>query len=150
MPSSTCPDRHSRRRRALSGAPRLTGDKLSQAQIDLLMSKVSEDPTTGCWLWQATVNEKGYPIVVWLTRCYRVHKLMHERAEGSPVPPGYDVDHTCNNRRCINPAHTERCSHQENIRRIRGRDAAPLPFDWRAHRDYTLALAHLDSIEGEP
>jgi hypothetical protein len=31
------------------------------------------------------------------------------------------------------------------MRRIRARDARPL-FDWRAARDYSLALSHLDSI----
>lgn len=145
---SSSPSRHTRRRRALSGAPRLDGTQLTQAQFDLLLSKIEEDPTTGCWTWTATRNAAGYGIVVWATKCYRVHRLLYEYRAGAPVADGLDVDHVCNRRDCVNPSHLEAVSHAENLRRIRARDARPL-FDWRSHRDYSLALSHLVSIEAE-
>ena len=149
MPSSTCPDRHRRRRLALKGEARLSGDKLTQAQLDLLMSKVSEDAATGCWLWQATTNAAGYGILVWATKCYRAHKLMLEWATGQAIPANMDVDHLCECRRCVNPSHLQAVSHAENLRRIRARDAAPLPFAWRAARDAAWNAAHLDAIQAE-
>ena len=46
-----------------------------------------EDPTTGCWTWTATRNAAGYGIVVWATKCYRVHRLLYGTAP-APVADG--------------------------------------------------------------
>lgn len=34
-----------------------------------------------------------------------------------PIPEGLQLDHTCKNRRCINPLHMEPVTHKENTRR---------------------------------
>ena len=149
MPSSTCPDRHTHRRRALSGAPRLDGTQLSSAQVGRLMQRIKEDDTTGCWTWQGATNAQGYGLVVWATKCYKPHRLFYEWFTGAPVAAGLEVDHLCRNRACCNPSHLQAVSHAENLRRRFARDAAPLPFAWRAARDYRMALSHLDSIEAE-
>ena len=57
MPSTSA-DRHAQRRAQLKGAPRLTGDQLTQAQLDLLMSKIQETPD-GHWLWLGSVDPDG-------------------------------------------------------------------------------------------
>lgn len=147
MPST--PSRHALRRASLRGAPRLTGDMLSPAQVDLLMSKIQEDASTGCWTWQGATNAQGYGLVVWATKCYKPHRLFYEWFTGAPVAAGLEVDHLCRNRACCNPSHLQACSKSENLRRRFARDAAPLPFSWRAARDYRVALSHLDSIEAE-
>ena len=146
MPST--PDRHRRRRLSLRGEARLSGDKLTQAQVDLLMSKIAETPS-GCWEWTATRNAAGYGVIVWGTKCYKPHRLIYEWASGAPVADGLEVDHLCRCRGCCNPAHLEAVTKAENLRRRQCRDAAPLPFAWRLARDAALNLAHLMSIEAE-
>ena len=144
MPSTL--DRHTRRRRALSGAPRLTGDMLTLAQIASIEARIIETPT--CWLWAGSVDPDGYPQVVWQCRRYRVHRLWFEYLTGEPLPVDLEIDHTCNNRRCL--LHLEPVSKSENLRRRYARAAVPLAFAWRAARDAALNLAHLMSIqEGE-
>lgn len=140
---SSTPSRHVTRRLSLRGEARIDGTQLTPAQVALLESKLVETPD-GCWIWTATLNDKGYPIAVWRAKCYRVHKLMNERAEGTPVPDGLEVDHRCENRACCNPAHLERVSHSENVRRIHAR--AAVPFNWREARDAKLRDAHLTAI----
>lgn len=34
--------------------------------------------------------------------------------EHGPVPPKKQIDHTCTNRRCVNPAHLQMVTHRKN------------------------------------
>lgn len=141
MPSS----RHAQRRAQLRGAPRLTGDKLSPAQVASIEARIVETPT--CWLWAGSVDNDGYPQVVWQCRRYRVHRLWFEHIARAPLPQDLEIDHVCSNRRCL--LHLEPCSKAENLRRRFARGVAPLPFACRAARDAALNFAHLVSIEAE-
>lgn len=146
MDSST-PDRHTRRRLSLRERPRLTGDRLTPAQVDRLLAKIQETDT-GCWLWTATRNAAGYGVLVWATKCYAPHRLLYEWYTAAPVPQDLEIDHLCRNRACCNPAHLEACTKSENLRRRYARDARPL-FDWRSARDASVRVAHIKSITKE-
>ena len=144
--SSSTSDRHARRRLALQSQARLTGDKMSAAQVASIEMRITED-SSGCWLWAGSVDNDGYPQVVWMGKRYRVHRLWFEYLAGEPLPRDLEIDHTCTNRRCL--LHLEPCSKAENLRRRFARAAAPLPSAWRLARDAALNLAHLMSIEAE-
>jgi hypothetical protein len=44
------------------------------------------------------------------------HRVMFQLYTGQPIPPGMEIDHTCNNRLCINPLHLQMVTHSENMR----------------------------------
>jgi hypothetical protein len=44
------------------------------------------------------------------------HRASYEAFIG-PIPCGYDVDHRCHCRNCVNPTHLEAVWHRENARR---------------------------------
>lgn len=78
--------------------------------------------TNGCWIWLGATNPKGYGQFFWkrgdASHSYTrpAHIVAYELSLG-PVPKGRELDHICQNRRCVNPAHLEPITHKENLMR---------------------------------
>ncbi|NTJ63809.1 HNH endonuclease [Agrobacterium rhizogenes] len=94
-----------------------------------IMERVCIDPNTGCWRWMgSTSGDKGrgkdYPRMSLSGQTVAVHIVMFTNEHGY-VPGRKQLDHTCRNRRCVNPAHLEIVTHKENQRR---RDKARAAF----------------------
>lgn len=70
-----------------------------------------------CWIWTAnTSGGTGYGNF-WLGRSYgKAHRFSYELMKGA-IPDGLDLDHLCRVRACVNPAHLEAVTRQENIKR---------------------------------
>jgi len=78
-------------------------------------------------------NGKGYAQVMVDGRRYSAHRYVFRTLVG-PIPPRFDIDHTCHNRdstcrggrncphrRCCNPRHLRAVPHGTNVNAIRGR-----------------------------
>lgn len=90
----------------------------------VLRTNIQVDPTTGCWVWQASVHRDGYSQVWYSRRGVKVigHRWSYHHLVDREFPiVGADfsqhLDHLCNNRRCLNPAHLEVVTIDENSRR---------------------------------
>jgi len=69
----------------------------------------------GCWLWQGA-SAHGYGVVRVAGSLKKLHRLSYELMVGD-IPTGYDIDHLCRVRNCINPEHLEPVTRAENTRR---------------------------------
>lgn len=87
-----------------------------------IQSRCRVDIRTGCVEWTGTLSDDGYGKAVVGYRAHArpvrryAHVVSFEMWRGA-VPTGLELDHTCRNRRCINPDHLEPVTRKVNVRR---------------------------------
>ena len=80
-----------------------------------IAAKVKQDPETGCLAWQGLLGlTGGYGRISVANRDVYVHRAAWE-LENGPVPEGFELDHLCRNRACVNLEHLEPVTHRENV-----------------------------------
>src|SRR5262245_17641261 len=73
------------------------------SRIEYLHQRSVREPS-GCLLWTGHVHSSGYGRIVVDRRDRFVHCVAWEEQHG-PIPPGMQVQHLCNVKRCIEPTH---------------------------------------------
>lgn len=73
------------------------------------------DKETGCWYGPWSPKLRYSSIMLFGVRRI-AHRAMYEVVVG-PIPEGLELDHLCRNPRCVNPAHLEPVTGEENKRR---------------------------------
>lgn len=112
------------------------------ADCDCRLCVAADDPAAKCILWTGSEKSHGYGSFWDGTRTRRAHQFAYELAIGQ-VPDGLQLDHLCRVRMCVNPAHLEPVTQQENNRRAylialaEGRSRCPLPTHCSRGHEYT-------------
>lgn len=75
-------------------------------------SRYRVNKVTGCWIWLAAPGANGYARLDGTS----AHRVYYEKFVGA-IPEGYEVDHLCERRNCVNPEHLEAVTKSENNRR---------------------------------
>lgn len=89
-----------------------------------------------CRIWKGHLDRAGYGGVRHEGRNSLVHRVVYVLAVG-PIPPGYEVDHLCFRRACLEPTHLEAVSRAENHRRRSAHQTAcrRAGHDWAVPRN---------------
>lgn len=74
---------------------------------------VSPEPNTGCWLWTGYTFSSGYSCFGEKYSSYHGHRWAYKHFVGE-IPDGWEVDHLCRVRCCVNPSHLEAVEPKEN------------------------------------
>ncbi len=82
------------------------------------------DSQHNCWLWQGNVLQSGYGRIKISGTTWRAHRLAWMLKYGT-IPNGLLICHTCDVKRCVNPAHMFLGTHADNHadRNRKGRQA---------------------------
>ena len=94
----------------------------SDQLVRRFLATVHPEPFSGCWLWSGTIGGSGYGYISVGGRAgirARAHRLAYELFVG-PIPKGFDLDHLCRVRLCVNPNHLEPVTRSENLLRGEG------------------------------
>lgn len=93
---------------------------------DNFQTRVQIDPETGCWLWQLYLHPKtGYGVCKVNQKTYFAHRLAFTLFVG-PIPEGLQVNHICDVKRCVNPAHLYAGTQAQNVRDAVERNRWPI------------------------
>jgi len=87
-----------------------------------MQARIRVNEKTGCWEWIGSRGSKGYGNLRWKGRMVSAHRLMRHLFVGdisiSSKNMSLDtIDHLCEVRHCVNPAHCEPTTMLENARR---------------------------------
>lgn len=96
---------------------------------DRFWEKVAKtDDPSGCWVWTATKNNKGYGLLSISAAVGKrlAHRISYEIHFGR-IPKGLFVLHSCDNPLCVNPTHLRIGDQTANMADAisRGRKASP-------------------------
>lgn len=97
--------------------------------IDRFWRRVIIQPS-GCWEWQGFL-QNGYGFFWMNGRSMRPQRFSFTYFTSKVVPSGFDLDHLCRNRKCVNPNHLEIVTRRENLRR--GSPKRLYGTCWRGH-----------------
>lgn len=70
----------------------------------------------GCWEWQGNKDHYGYGAFSLDGKHVKAHRVAYELYQ-APIPTGLALDHLCENKACVNPAHLEPKLNADNVRR---------------------------------
>lgn len=86
--------------------------------FDLFESNIKKS-NSGCWDWIGPMDINGYGRFYFEKERKSAHRVSLYLYKNININPkkGYECDHLCRNRRCVNPDHLEEVTKKENLKR---------------------------------
>ena len=86
--------------------------------LDNIMSNTIRDNESGCLLYMGRLDEDGYARISLQGKMGLGSHVVFKLSYGA-IPEGYQVDHICHVRRCVEPSHLRVLTHRQNVIHIK-------------------------------
>ncbi|QMV32471.1 endonuclease [Ralstonia phage Claudette] len=106
--------------------------------LERFEAKFDPCPTTGCYLWTAAIDDKGYGRLYTGVndngnpKAEQAHRVAYRLFVG-PIPAGMEVCHHCDTPACVNPSHLFVGTHNDNMA---DRDAKGRAIAGQSHKTH--------------
>lgn len=99
-----------------------------------------------CLIWRGTKRSNGYGVTVFRGVQTTTHRVMYQLVHGC-LPRGYEVDHICNVRDCVNPDHLQAVTHKQNMRRgLERRSTCKAGHLWTKENTYVATVKYRGGV----
>lgn len=99
-------------------------------------TKVTVGGPSQCWPWRGPGTDYG--TIYWPSHgTDHVHRVAFQLAHGRPIEGDLVIDHVCDRKKCVNPAHLDEVTREENLRRMGARRTHCARDHARAEHGYT-------------
>lgn len=102
------------------------------------IQKLIDVRDNGCWMWLGSTRSSKYKHTRYRYGTYNAkfaHRVVYQLLIGQ-IPSDREIDHLCNHKLCVNPAHLDVVTHQENCQRRLRSGPAPDPNSQRSQRGF--------------
>ena len=102
---------------------RMSRIKIEDISREYLMNLIVENieiNERGCWIWAQSLGTNGYGQLSVLGRCRKAHRVSQWAFNGD-LDPTLEVIHSCDDKRCVKPAHLSMGTRKENARQAADR-----------------------------
>lgn len=86
----------------------------SGVSVDRFYSKVEKEPMSGCWIWTACCDRRGYGRFYFNGKPERAHRASWQIHNGK-IPDGMRVLHRCDLPCCVSPHHLFLGTQADNV-----------------------------------
>lgn len=83
-------------------------------RIRLFWEKTKKNELNDCIEWTGRMMSSGYGQVTFLEETWSAHRLIWTLINGS-IPEGLQINHTCDNRKCVNLVHLNLGTQSDNM-----------------------------------
>ena len=83
-----------------------------------IFARTIRDNESGCLLYMGRLDENGYARISCQGKNRIGSDAVYEMVYG-PIPEGYEVDHICHVRHCVEPTHLRLLTHRQNVIHIK-------------------------------